>query len=103
MIARLVSGGTESLKNQRIKLQRRFKKNTNKILYYQDLPYILKIIRAKIMSKYYDNPLTKYFEIQKTWEFIAQKYYWPIFKINIEFYFKRCNVYLISKLVNYNP
>lgn len=52
-------------------------KNIEEIFYYQDLPYVLKIICFEQITKHYDNLLTGYFEIKKTQKLITQKHYWP--------------------------
>lgn len=43
------------------------------------------------------------FGVDKTREFIANKYYWPISCSNIEAYMKGYNVCLVSKTVRYKP
>ena len=39
-------------------------KNSNKILHYQGLPYIPKIIRIKLISKYHNESLASHFGIE---------------------------------------
>lgn len=46
----------------------------NKVLYYQDLFYILKVICSELINMYHDDPLTGHFKIEKEWELIAKKY-----------------------------
>ena len=75
--------------------------NIDGILHYQGLSYVLKIIRTELISRYHNDPLADHFDIQKTREFVAQKYYWPILCHDIENYVKECNVCLTSKAVNY--
>lgn len=41
------------------------------MLNYQGFFYISKIIKIKLINRYYDNFLIGYFGIQKTWKFIA--------------------------------
>lgn len=50
-------------------------KNIVKILHYQDLPYIPKIIYFKLINKYYNISLVGYFDIKKIQELIIQNYY----------------------------
>ncbi len=71
------------------------------MLNYQGLPYIPKVICWELISGYHDNPLAVYFSIEKTWELIAKKYYWPTLQKDIETYVKGCNICLISKAVCY--
>ena len=47
------------------------------VLYYQELLYIPKVIRLKLISRYHNNPLAGHFGIEKTRKLIARKYYWP--------------------------
>ena len=71
------------------------------VLHHQSLPYISKIIRIEFISRHYNNQLTSYFSIEKTHEFVAQKYYWLILRHAVDNYVKRCNVCLASKAVQY--
>lgn len=50
-----------------------------------------------------DDLLAAHFGIEKTWELIAQKYYWPMLSADVEFYVKECNIYLAWKLLRYKP
>lgn len=50
-------------------------KDFDRVLYYQGLSYILKIIRSKLISQYYNNPSVGHFEVKTTWELIVRKYY----------------------------
>ena len=73
------------------------------MLHYQDRPYLLKIIRIDIISRYYDNPLTGHFEVEKTKELVVRKYYWPTLQADIDVYVKGCDVHLASKVVWHKP
>lgn len=46
-------------------------KDTEKVIYYQSLLYISKVICFKLINKYYDNPLIGYFRIEKTQKLIT--------------------------------
>ena len=52
-------------------------KDIEQVLHYQSLPYIPKIIHSELISRHHDNLFTGHFGIEKTWELIAKKYYWP--------------------------
>ncbi len=73
------------------------------VLYYQDFPYILRIIRSELRSKHHDDPLAGHFGIEKTCELIAKKYYWPTLRQDIKAYVKDYNVCLASKTVRHKP
>ncbi len=45
------------------------------MLHYQSLLYIVKIIYFKLISRHHNDLLVGYFNIEKTQELIAQKYY----------------------------
>ena len=45
------------------------------VLQYWELPYVPEIIRSKMISCYYDNPLAEYFGIDKTKKLVGRKYY----------------------------
>ena len=71
------------------------------MLHYQGLPYVPEIIQIELISKHHDNLLVGYFGIEKTCEFIAQKYYWPTLCHNVKDYIKGFNVCLALKAVRY--
>ena len=45
------------------------------MLHYQDLSYVLEIIRTEFISRHHNDPLAGYFGIKKTRKLVAQKYY----------------------------
>ncbi len=73
------------------------------MLYYQGFPYVPKIIRSELISRYHNNPLVGHFGIKKTQELIARKYYWPPLRQDVEAYVKGCDVCLTSKEVYHKP
>ncbi len=73
------------------------------VLHYQGLPYVLKIIRSKLISRHHNDLLAGHFGIEKTRELIARKYYWPTLRRDVEAYVKGCNVCLASKAVRHKP
>ncbi len=78
-------------------------KDIKVVLHYQSLPYVPKVICSKLISRYYDNSPTDRFGIEKTWELIARKYYWPILQRDVKTYVKGCNIYLASIAVCHKP
>ena len=77
--------------------------NIDGMLHHQGLSYIPEIIRTKLISRHYDNPLVGNFVIEKTHELITRKYYWPTLRHDVEDYVKGCNVCLASKAVRHKP
>ena len=73
--------------------------NINGALHYQGLFYVPEIIRTKLISKHHDDPLTGYFDIEKTHELVARKYYRLTLRHDVEDYVKRCDICLASKTV----
>ena len=71
------------------------------VLHYQDLPYLPEIIKTEIISKHHDNLLVDHFGIKKTWGLVAQKYYCPTLRVNIETYMKGCDVCVAFKAVKH--
>ena len=51
----------------------------NGVLYHQGLSYIPEIIQTEFISKHHNNSLVDHFGIEKTYELVAQKYYWLLF------------------------
>ena len=78
-------------------------KDIEQILYYQSFLYIPNVIYSELISRHHDNLLTNHFGIKKTWDLIARKYYWPMWRQDIEAYIKSCNVYLTSKVICHKP
>ena len=73
------------------------------MLHYQGLPYILKIIRTELISRYHNDLSACHFGIKKTHEVVARKYYWPMLCHNIKNYMKGCDVCLALKTVRHKP
>ncbi len=61
------------------------------------------IVRTKLITRHHHDLLAGYFEINKTRELIARKYYWPTLHRNVEAYVTDCNVCLALKSVRYKP
>ena len=76
-------------------------KEIDDIFHYQSLPFVCKAIQVELISLHYDNPLASHFGIEKTYEFLAQKYYWPTFRHDVEAYVKGSDICLISKIVHH--
>ena len=45
------------------------------VCYTTKAPYVLEIILTKLISKHHDNKLASHFDIEKTQELEARKYY----------------------------
>lgn len=45
------------------------------ILHHQGLPYIPQLLRTELISRHNDDSLAEHFEINKTRDLIARKYY----------------------------
>lgn len=80
-------------------LKKGWEKDVDRILCYQSLPYISKIIKTELVSKYHNDSLVGYFGIKKTRELIFRKYYWLTLRYNIKSYVKECDIYLVSKSI----
>ncbi len=73
------------------------------MLYYQGLPYVLKVIRSELISRHHNDLPAGHFGIEKTRKLIARKYYWPTLQRDVEAYVKGCDVCLTSKVVCHKP
>ncbi len=73
------------------------------VLQHQDLPYVPKIVRTKLISRYHDDPLAGHFGIDNTRELIARKYYWPTLHRDVETYVIGGDIYLALKAVRHMP
>lgn len=76
-------------------------KNIDEMLNYQSFFFVPEIIRLELIDWYPNNPLAEHYEINKTYELVARKYYWSTFCHNIEIYVKNCNVCLALTAVCY--
>ena len=54
-----------------------------------------------MISRHHDNLFAEHFEIKKTRELVARKYFWPTFRQDVEVYMKGCNICLALKTVRY--
>ena len=75
----------------------------NEVFHHQGLSFVPEAIQIELISRYQDDPLSGYFGIKTTCELLARKYYWPIFKHNVEAYVKGCDMCLALKAVRYKP
>ena len=73
------------------------------MLQYQGLPYVLEIIRSKVISCHHDDPLAEHFGIDKTRKLVSRKYYWPSLRRDVESYDQGYDVCLTSKAVRHKP
>ena len=73
------------------------------MLHRECLLYVPEIIRTELISRHHDDPLAGHFGIDKTRELIAQKYYWPTLRHDVEAYVTGCDVCLASKAVRHKP
>ena len=92
---------TERIREQGLKNS--WKEDDNRVLYHQGLLYVPEVIRTKLISSNHDDPLESHFEIDKTRELIARKYYWPFLRTNVKAYVKGCNMCLASNAVCHKP
>ena len=58
-----------------------------------------KAIQTELISRHYNDTLADHFSIEKTRELLAQKYFWPTLRHNIEAHVKGCDIWLASKIV----
>ena len=78
-------------------------KEIDKVLYYQELFFLPKIIWTKLISKHHNNPLVGQFDINKTRKSTGRKHYWPSYRKYVKVYVKDCDIYLALKTVKYKP
>lgn len=83
-----------SYKAQKLKQQIEDYKEIDGVLHPQSLFFVAKAIRTEIISCHHDNILAGYFNIKKTCELVARKYYWLIFCDNVEAYVEGSDVCL---------
>ena len=57
----------------------------------------------ELVGRHHNNPLAGHFGIEKTCKLLAQKYYWPTLRHDVEAYVKGCDVCLASKAVRHKP
>ena len=75
----------------------------DRVLYRQELSFVLKIIRIEFISQHHNNSLASHFSINKMEKLISQKYYWLSLRNDMKSYVKDCNVCLSFKAVRHKP
>lgn len=75
--------------------------DNDRVLHQESLSYIPEVIKNKLISMHYDNPFVGHFQIDKTQEWIPQKYYWPTFCRDVEAYVTSCDICLTLKVVRH--
>lgn len=75
MTTRAIGKKSGDLKIKKYNLKKSQKKDIDEILYYQGLLYISKIVTTKLISRNQDTLLAGYFDIKKTQELRAPKFY----------------------------
>ena len=78
-------------------------KDNKEVLQYQDLPYVSKILRFKLINYYHNDLLIKNVKINKRQELFAKKYYRPTLYRNIQTYVRGCNLCLAFKALYHKP
>ena len=78
-------------------------KEVERVLYHQGLPFVPKPSQTKLICRHHDDPLAGHFGIKKTCELLAQKYFWPSLRHNVEAYVKGYDVCLALKAVKHKP
>lgn len=73
------------------------------MLHWENLLYVSKIIKLKLINKHYNDSLEGQFRIEKTCELIARKYYSPTLEHNVETYLKGSVVCLAYMVVCHKP
>ena len=71
----------------------------DRVLHYQRLPYMPRIVCSKLISKHHNDSLAGHFGVNKIRELIGWKYYWPNLRKDVETYIKGCDIYLTLKTV----
>ena len=56
-----------------------------------------------MISRHHNDPLVRYFGIDKTRKLVGRKYYWPSLRRDVESYVQGCDVCLTSKAVCQKP
>ena len=49
-------------------------------------------VREELLRRYYDDPLTGHFDVDKTLKLITRKYYWNSIKADVKSYVNTCDV-----------
>ena len=78
-------------------------KEVKGVLYHQGLSFVLEAIQTELISRYHNDLLAGHFDIKKTCELLARKYFWPSLRHNVEACVKGCDVCLASKVLSHKP
>ena len=67
--------------------------------------YVLEetFVREELLRRYYDDLLTRYFDVDKTLKLITRKYYWDSIKADVKSYVNICDVCQRVKVKRHRP
>ena len=81
---------------QKFRQQAKFYQTDNQTLYQKNKQQILKVIKREevetVLYNMHDNPLSGHFKLDATYNRIAEKYYWPSMRKDIQQYVRSCNL-----------
>ena len=75
----------------------------DRVLHHQSLSFLPEAIQTKLISCHYNDSLAGHCGINKTWELIARKYFWPTPWHNVKAYVKSYDMCLVSKAIGHKP
>ncbi len=73
------------------------------MLHYDGKPYIPETFRTDLLERNHDDPLAGHFGVEKTFELLTHKYYWPKMRADVEKYVQGCGIYMSSKVQRHKP
>lgn len=66
------------------------------LLHYNGNPYILEIPQTDLLERNHNNRFSRHFQVQKTFELLTCKYYWPKMKPDVVKYVLSCDICMSS-------
>lgn len=83
------------------KLEKEAWNKVKRVLNHHGFPFVPEVIPTELMIWDHEDPLGSHFGIDKTWELISRKYYWPSLCHDFEEYVRGSDVCLASKAIRH--
>ena len=89
--------------NHKIKNINKFVIDKERFLLFNNLIYVHKSIRTRVLKLHHDSPTAGHFGVSKTQELLSHNFWWPNFSLGVKKFTKSCEVCYKSKIPRHKP
>jgi len=89
--------------NPKIKNINKFMIDKEGFLLCNNLIYVPKSIRTRVLVLHHDSPTAGHFGVSKTQELLSRNFWWPNFSLDVKKFIKSCEVCCKSKIPRHKP